>query len=88
MKVNPDIHIELFSHTDSRSSKTYNLTLSQKRAKAAVRFLISKGVVTSRISGIGFGEIKLINRCKDEIDCTEQEHAQNRRTEFKITRKK
>ncbi len=87
MKNDNQLVIELSSHTDSRSSNEYNLKLSQSRAKSAVDYMLSRGVDKSRISGKGYGETKLINKCADGVECTEEEHAQNRRTEFKISRK-
>lgn len=87
MKNDAQLIIELSSHTDSRSSNEYNLKLSQNRAKAAVDYMLARGVDKTRISGKGYGETKLINKCADGIECSEEEHAQNRRTEFKISRK-
>lgn len=87
MKNDPQLAIELSSHTDSRSSSEYNMKLSQQRAKAAVDYMLAKGVSKDRISGKGYGESKLINKCADGVECTEEEHGKNRRTEFKISRK-
>jgi outer membrane protein OmpA-like peptidoglycan-associated protein/tetratricopeptide (TPR) repeat protein len=84
LNSNKNLNIELSSHTDSRSSDVYNMTLSQKRAKAAVDYIISKGISKSRLKAVGYGESKLLNNCKNETPCTEEEHAKNRRTEFKI----
>lgn len=84
MKQNPTVFIELISHTDSRGTNEFNMELSQKRASTAVDYIISKGVDKSRITGKGMGEEQLVNRCKDGVDCTEEEHSQNRRTEFRI----
>jgi outer membrane protein OmpA-like peptidoglycan-associated protein len=84
MKNDPQLIIELYSHTDSRSSTDYNTKLSQQRAKAAVDYIVAGGVSRDRISGKGFGESKLINNCSDGVECSEEEHAKNRRTEFKI----
>ena len=78
------MNIELSSHTDSRSSDAFNLALSQKRAKAAVDYIISKGINKSRLKAVGYGETKLLNNCKNDAPCSEEEHAKNRRTEFKI----
>ena len=86
LEDNPTIVIEIGSHTDSRSAAKANLTLSDKRAKASVDYIISKGIDKSRVSGKGYGESKLINKCKDAVKCTEVEHQQNRRTEFKIVK--
>ena len=82
MKANPDLIIEASSFTDSRGSDNYNLALSQRRAKAAVEYLISKGVDATRIKSKGFGEDKLINQCVNGVNCDEASHQLNRRTEF------
>ncbi len=87
MKNNSRISIEINSHTDSQGSDEYNLQLSEKRARSAVEYIVSKGVDATRISGKGLGETKIINHCTNGISCTEEEHAQNRRTEFKISTK-
>ncbi len=88
MLENPSMVIELGSHTDCRSSKSYNMTLSDKRAKSSAAYIVSKGISKSRIYGKGYGESKLINNCEcegvKESSCTELEHQQNRRTEFLI----
>lgn len=84
MEDNPKIHIELSSHTDSRAGDQYNLILSDKRAKAAVEYIISKGVDAKRMKWKGYGETRLVNKCKNGVPCTEEEHQQNRRTEFKV----
>jgi len=86
MKDNPGIVIELGSHTDSRGSSQSNLALSDKRAKASAAYIISKGIDKSRIYGKGYGETMLLNRCANGVPCSEEEHAINRRTEFKIVR--
>jgi len=86
MEDNPNIIIELSSHTDSRASGRYNLILSDKRAHAAVEYIISKGIERNRITAKGYGETKLINECKNNVECTEEKHQENRRTEFKVTK--
>lgn len=83
MNDNPSLNIELSSHTDSRAGDQYNLVLSDKRAKAAVEYLISKGIDAKRMKWKGYGESKLINECKNDVICPEEEHQKNRRTEFK-----
>ncbi|MCB0795537.1 MAG: OmpA family protein [Flavobacteriales bacterium] len=83
---NPNLSFELSSHTDSRASELYNLVLSEARAKSAVDYLIRKGVAPERISAKGYGESKLVNRCRDGMECSEEDHQRNRRTEFKVTR--
>jgi outer membrane protein OmpA-like peptidoglycan-associated protein/tetratricopeptide (TPR) repeat protein len=84
LKQNP-INVEIGSHTDSRATTKYNNQLSQKRAEAAVNYLISEGIDARRLTYKGYGETQLINKCSDGILCTETEHQANRRTEFKIT---
>lgn len=83
MNDNPSLTIELSSHTDSRAGDQYNLILSDKRAKAAVEYVSSKGIDKNRMRWKGYGESKLVNHCKNDVKCTEEEHQQNRRTEFK-----
>lgn len=80
----PEIIIELGSHTDCRGFDLFNKVLSVKRAKAAVEYLISKGIDDKRLQYKGYGETMLINKCKDGYNCTEEQHEKNRRTEFKI----
>lgn len=86
MNNNPNVHIELGSHTDSRGSDKQNLQLSENRAKAASDYIKSKITNPERITYKGYGETRLINRCRDGVNCSEAEHQQNRRTEFRITK--
>jgi peptidoglycan-associated lipoprotein len=80
LKDNPTLKIELSSHTDARDTDSYNLKLSQNRAKSAVDYIISKGIDADRLSARGYGETKLIVKQAR----TEEEHQRNRRTEFKV----
>ena len=80
MQDNPNITIELSSHTDSRADSDYNLNLSQRRAEAVVNYLIEKGVKKDRLRARGYGETKL----RVANARTEEEHQANRRTEFKV----
>ena len=80
---NPQIKIQLSSHTDCRSSDSYNATLSQKRAESAVNYLISRGLDPVRLVAKGYGESQPAISC-DCKKCTEDEHQANRRTTFKI----
>jgi len=84
MKDNPNVKVELASHTDSRASDDYNKTLSQNRANAAVDYLVSKGIDKIRLKPIGYGETLLLNNCSNGLDCTESQHQFNRRTEMKV----
>ena len=80
----PDMVIELSSHTDSRGKDKYNEDLSQRRAESAKRWIVAKGIAEERIVAKGYGETKLLNGCSNGVECTEEEHQLNRRTEFKI----
>ena len=84
MKENPELKVELNSHTDSRGNDFFNLDLSQRRAESAVNYVISHGISAARIKGTGYGETHLLNRCANGVNCTAQEHRQNRRTEIYI----
>ncbi|MFH1321865.1 MAG: OmpA family protein [Bacteroidota bacterium] len=87
LEENPEITIELSSHTDSRGSDKYNMTLSQKRAGSAVNYIITVGgIYDARITARGYGESKLVNNCKNNVFCSEDDHQMNRRTEFKVTK--
>lgn len=77
---NPEIKIELSSHTDDRAPDQYNMQLSERRAKSAVNYLVSQGIDATRLKAKGYGETKLIIQKAE----TEEEHQVNRRTEFKI----
>ncbi len=84
MNKYPDMIIESGSHTDSRGIIGYNTWLSTRRASSTVNYILEKGVDSSRITGKGYGESQLINGCSDGVECTEAQHAMNRRTEFVI----
>ncbi|GAB1462477.1 hypothetical protein MASR2M52_04650 [Pedobacter sp.] len=84
MKQNPSLKIELSSHTDSRGNDSYNLKLSQRRAEAAINYLIANGIERKRLIAKGYGETKLLNKCANGINCTDDEHQTNRRTEIKV----
>ena len=79
-----DLKIELSAHTDSRGSGSYNQRLSQARAQSCVDYLKKKGVLSKNMRAKGYGEYKLVNRCKNGVKCSEEEHQENRRTEVKI----
>jgi peptidoglycan-associated lipoprotein len=84
MSKNPEMKIELSSHTDARGNDAYNEDLSQRRAESAKRWLVTKGIGDARIVAKGYGEKVLLNKCVNGVECTEEEHQLNRRTEFKI----
>ena len=72
------------SHTDSRGSTASNQSLSERRSKSVVEYLSQKGIKTSRMIAVGYGESRLLNNCSDGVKCSESEHYKNRRTEFKF----
>jgi len=84
MKDNPSWKVELGSHADCRGSDSYNMALSRKRAESAVDYIVSKGISKDRITAKGYGESQLVNECDDGVECTEEQHQINRRTEFTI----
>jgi len=84
LEHNPQVQIELSAHTDSRESLAYNQVLSERRAKAAVDYLASKGINRNRLRAKGYGKTRLVNNCTDGVACPEEAHQLNRRTEFKI----
>lgn len=86
MKVYPSMEIELGAHTDSRGTEAYNLNLSLRRAESAKQFLVRRGVAANRIKAVGYGEAFLRNKCTDDVECTEEEHQYNRRSEVKVIR--
>jgi outer membrane protein OmpA-like peptidoglycan-associated protein/tetratricopeptide (TPR) repeat protein len=85
MRANPEMVIMAKAHTDNRGSDQYNMNLSNRRAKATVQYVMSKGIAKERISGQGYGESQPKVNCGTE--CTEEQHAQNRRSEFMIVKK-
>ncbi|MBF4507603.1 OmpA family protein [Flavobacterium sp. JLP] len=84
MKQYPEMKIDVRSHTDSRQTENYNMILSTKRAKATIEWFVKRGISAERISGKGYGESQLVNKCSDNVNCTEAEHQLNRRSEFVI----
>ena len=84
MISNPSLKIELSSHTDSRGTQDYNRWLSDRRAQNATEYIVSKGIKASRVIAKGYGEDKLLNRCKSGVECSDAEHQENRRTEFTV----
>ncbi|WP_026989853.1 OmpA family protein, partial [Flavobacterium subsaxonicum] len=83
LKANPNMVVMVKAHTDSRGTDQYNMSLSNRRAKSTVQYIISKGIAKARISGQGYGESEPKVKC---TECTEEEHAKNRRSEFLIVK--
>ncbi len=86
MRQNPQLIVELSSHTDPRGTLDYNMRLSQRRADAAVRWMVEKcGIARHRLIPRGYGETEPINEClAAKSRCSEEDHQFNRRTEFRI----
>lgn len=92
----PTLIVELQSHTDCRASMEYNQDLSQRRAQSVVNYMLEKGIVIDRMVPKGYGETQLRNHCACEpettggpnagpgLNCNEEEHQINRRTEVKV----
>ena len=81
----PNMKLDIRSHTDSRQTHKYNEALSDRRAKSTIKWLVDNGVDASRLTGRGYGETQLVNECADGVDCTEEQHQMNRRSEFIIS---
>lgn len=88
MNAFPGVIIRIESHTDSRQTHKYNVTLSNNRAKSTYDYLVSKGINANRIESYkGYGETRLLNTCSDDVPCSEEEHQLNRRSDFVIVRR-
>jgi len=84
MQKNKDYTMEIITHTDSRGDDADNLELSKKRSSTVKAYLVSKGIAAARMKPIGKGESELKNGCKNKVNCTDDEHAENVRTELKF----
>jgi outer membrane protein OmpA-like peptidoglycan-associated protein len=87
MKQNPSMAIDVRSHTDSRATFEYNEKLSDRRVKSSIAWLIKNGIKPERLTGRGYGEAMLVNQCSDGVQCSEEDHQLNRRSEFIIVSK-
>ena len=82
MNQRPELNILIKSHTDSKGSAEYNQKLSERRAQATMQYVISKGIKKERLSAEGVGSSQPLVDCQP--NCTEEQDAQNRRSEFLI----
>lgn len=82
MKQYLAMKVDVRSHTDSRGKEKYNQALSDRRAKATIKWLVENGIEASRLTGKGYGETQLVNKCSEGVICIEDEHLANRRSEF------
>lgn len=78
------MRVEIRSHTDSRATTEFNQKVSEGRSQAVKKYLIKRGISGSRLEASGYGESQLLNECADGVECTEEQHSANRRTEFKV----
>ena len=85
LNTNKQLKIGIEAHTDSKGSNEANMSLSDMRAKTVSNYITNAGIEPKRVKAKGFGETKLLNQCSDGKDCSEAEHAKNRRIEFKIS---
>ena len=85
MREYPKMKIDIRSHTDSRGADSYNLKLSDRRAKATLEWIVKQGIDRKRLKAKGYGETRLVNGCSNGVPCSEEEHQENRRSEFIIT---
>jgi outer membrane protein OmpA-like peptidoglycan-associated protein len=81
---NKDYTVEIITHTDSKGDDADNLELSKKRSSSVKAYLVAKGIAPTRMKPIGKGETELKNKCKNKVNCTDDEHAENVRTELKF----
>ncbi|HCQ11747.1 OmpA family protein, partial [Flavobacterium sp.] len=81
LKEYPNSKFSIEGHTDSDGSDVSNQTLSENRAAAVKNYLIEKGIASSRLSSVGFGEKNPIDSNK-----TKAGKANNRRTEVKLVK--
>jgi peptidoglycan-associated lipoprotein len=88
LKDNPKLKVEIQSHCDSRGGDFFNIQLSKKRAAAVVDYLVLKGISRSSVTSQGYGKRKLLNKCATNVPCTEEQHQENRRTEFIVTERR
>ena len=82
LKDYPRMKIDVRSHTDSRGSDSYNLKLSERRARSTGQWIIAQGIDASRVTYKGYGETQLVNGCKNGVKCSDEQHEENRRSEF------
>jgi outer membrane protein OmpA-like peptidoglycan-associated protein/tetratricopeptide (TPR) repeat protein len=84
MKKGVKYHLHIGAYADSQGTHEFNMDLSNKRATAVVKYLVDHGVNKARITAVGFGEQLLLNQCSNGVDCSDEEHAKNRRAELKV----
>lgn len=86
LKKNPSLKVDIRSHTDSQASYTYNIGLSNRRAKSTLDYLVKRGIPKQNLTSKGYGETQLVNDCTNGVKCTDAKHEENRRSEFIVKR--
>lgn len=84
LEETPNLNLHVRSYADCRGSKELNERLTEKRSKAVKEYLVDKGISKKRITTESMGETNFVNNCVRPSDCTEAEHALNRRSEFEF----
>lgn len=88
LKENPDLIIKVLSHCDARGKRSYNIDLSERRAKATVRYMVERGISKERIIAVvGLGETQISNDCGDGVWCPPTDHQKNRRSDLVVVGK-
>ncbi|NKI30703.1 OmpA family protein [Croceivirga thetidis] len=80
----PEVKVSIRAHTDSQGRDSYNLSLSDRRAKSSMDYLVANGIAEERLTAEGFGETQLVNECANGVECSKEKHEENRRSEFII----
>ena len=78
MRENPKMKIDIRSHTDSRGADSYNLKLSDRRAKATLEWMVKQGIERKRLTAKGYGETQLVNGCSNGVPCTSMRNSQGK----------
>jgi outer membrane protein OmpA-like peptidoglycan-associated protein len=84
LKENKNVTVDVSSHTDSRGRADYNMNLSKLRSQSCINYIVTKGIPRASLNVKNYGETQLLNKCADGVECTEELHQINRRTEFVI----
>ena len=84
LKENKNVTVDVSSHTDSRGRADYNMNLSKLRSQSCINYIVTKGIPRASLNVKNYGETVLLNKCADGVECTEELHQINRRTEFVI----
>ena len=84
LEQNPEFEVEIAAHTSSVGDETENLEISKARAGAIAAHLVNRGISSERLNAEGYGEYRLLNKCKNDVNCSEKQHNVNERVEIAI----